>query len=239
MAVGASRVCSIKGAGLKISLKEVLDFMVQYYPIFLRIEQRLCVVIGGGKVAERKIFSLLEAKAKIKVIAPEVTQNIQKLADQGKIELIKRPYQNGDLDGAWLVIAATNREDVQKEVFLEAEKRQIFCNVVDCPDKCSFIVPSVIKRGRLNIAISTSGASPALAKRIRENLEEIFGKEYEEFLELMAQWRKIILERDLPEEERRNIFEQLALSPIPLWLKRNERQHLKVIAKIYNLPFDD
>ncbi len=189
-------------------------------------------------MAERKIFSLLKAKARVRVIALEVTENIQKLADQGKIELLKRPYQSGDLDGAWLVIAATDRQDVQEKVLEEAEERRIFCNVVDQPEQCSFIVPSVIRRGRLNIAISTSGASPALARRIREKLEEFFGPEYEEFLELMAQWRKIILERNLSEEERRKIFEHLALAPIPLWLKRGEKAHLQAVVKAYQLKLD-
>jgi precorrin-2 dehydrogenase/sirohydrochlorin ferrochelatase len=190
----------------------------------------------GGKVAERKVKGLLEAGAKVKVIAPEVTPNLEKLASQGRIELLKRPFQRGDLEGAWLVFAATNDSATQEAVFAEAEERHIFCNVVDKPELCSFIVPSVVKRGRLQLAISTSGASPAVARRLREHLEELFGPEYEEFLELMARWREIILSRDLREEERREIFEHLALAPIPQWLKRGERTHLRAIARAYDLP---
>ncbi len=212
--------------------------MSLYYPIFLKVEQKLCVVVGGGPVAERKITSLLEAGARIKVIAPEVTERIKTLAREGKIIWEERPYRSGDLKDAFLVIAATNDPQVQEEVFAEAEERKIFCNVVDKPALCSFIVPSVVKRGRLQIAISTSGASPALAKRLREQLEELFGPEYAEYLELMAAWRKEILARELPEAERQKLFEQLVLAPIPLWLKRGERDLVKALAQSLALPFE-
>ncbi len=212
--------------------------MSLYYPIFLKVEQKLCVVIGGGTVAERKITSLLEAGARVKVIAPEVTERIKTLAREGKIIWEERPYRSGDLKDAFLVIAATNNPQVQEEVFAEAEERKIFCNVVDKPALCSFIVPSVVKRGRLQIAISTSGASPALAKRLREQLEELFGPEYAEYLELMAAWRKEILARELPEAERQKLFEQLVLAPIPLWLKRGERDLVKALAQSLALPFE-
>ncbi|HHI98052.1 MAG TPA: bifunctional precorrin-2 dehydrogenase/sirohydrochlorin ferrochelatase [Thermodesulfatator atlanticus] len=212
--------------------------MSLYYPIFLKVEQKLCVVIGGGPVAERKITSLLEAGARVKVIAPEVTERIKILAREGKIIWEERPYRSGDLKDAFLVIAATNNPQVQEEVFAEAEERKIFCNVVDKPALCSFIVPSVVKRGRLQIAISTSGASPALAKRLREQLEELFGPEYAEYLELMAAWRKEILARELSEAERQKLFEQLVLAPIPLWLKRGERDLVKALAQSLALPFE-
>ncbi len=212
--------------------------MSLYYPIFLKVEQKLCVVIGGGPVAERKITSLLEAGARVKVIAPEITERIKTLAREGKIIWEERPYRSGDLKDAFLVIAATNNPQVQEEVFAEAEERKIFCNVVDKPALCSFIVPSVVKRGRLQIAISTSGASPALAKRLREQLEELFGPEYAEYLELMAAWRKEILARELPEAERQKLFEQLVLAPIPLWLKRGERDLVKALAQSLALPFE-
>ncbi len=212
--------------------------MSLYYPIFLKVEQKLCVVIGGGPVAERKITSLLEAGARVKVIAPEVTERIKTLTREGKITWEERPYRSGDLKDAFLVIAATNNPQVQEEVFAEAEERKIFCNVVDKPALCSFIVPSVVKRGRLQIAISTSGASPALAKRLREQLEELFGPEYAEYLELMAAWRKEILARELSEAERQKLFEQLVLAPIPLWLKRGERDLVKALAQSLALPFE-
>ncbi len=187
-------------------------------------------------MAERKIESLLKRAARVKVISPEVTEKISSWAREGLLELVPRPYQRGDLEGAFLVIAATDNPQVQKEVFAEAEERGVFCNVVDKPALCSFIVPSVVERGRLQIAISTSGASPALARRLREQLEGLFGPEYEEYLELMALWREEILSRELDEKERRQIFEQLVLAPVPLWLKRGERKHLEALARSLNLP---
>lgn len=197
------------------------------------------MVVGGGKVACRKIKSLLEAGARVRVIAPHVIDEIAKMAEEGRVELLKRPYQKGDLKGAVLVYAATDDPKVQEEVFSEAEELGIFCNVVDKPRLCSFIVPSLVKRGRLQLAISTSGASPALARRLREQLEQEFGPEYEEYLELMAKWREEILARDLSEEERRRIFEHLVLAPVPLWLKRGERHHVKSLAETFDLPFEE
>ncbi len=197
------------------------------------------MVVGGGKVACRKIKSLLEAGARVRVIAPHVIDEIAKMAEEGRVELLKRPYKKGDLKGAVLVYAATDDPKVQEEVFSEAEELGIFCNVVDKPRLCSFIVPSLVKRGRLQLAISTSGASPALARRLREQLEQEFGPEYEEYLELMAKWREEILARDLSEEERRRIFEHLVLAPVPLWLKRGERHHVKSLAETFDLPFEE
>lgn len=196
-------------------------------------------MIGGGRVAERKVAGLLEAGARVKVIAPEVTEELSRLAEEGRIELELRPYRRGDLRGAFLVIAATDDPQVQEEVFAEAEEERIFCNVVDRPALCSFIVPSVVKRGRLQLAISTSGASPALARRLREQLEEQFGPEYEEYLELMARWRQEILARGLSEEEKRQIFNQLVLAPIPLWLKRGERAYLEALACSLGLSLEE
>jgi len=207
-----------------------------YYPVFLNLEGRLCVVVGGGGVAERKVEALLTAGARVKVIAPEATPRIEEWAQEGLVELERRPYREGDLSGAWLVVAATDDPEVQKAVFEEAEKNRLFCNVVDKPERCSFIVPSVVRRGRLQLAISTSGASPAVARRIRERLEEEFGPEWEAYLELMARWRKEILSRDLPEERRREILTRLAMAPIPEWIRNHYWHYLKTLAEKEGLP---
>ncbi len=169
-------------------------------------------------MAARKVAALLEAGAKVQVVAPEAVEEIQQAAREGLLELELRPYRTGDLKGAWLVIAATDDPAIQEAVFSEAESLGIPCNVVDKPEYCSFIVPSVVKRGDLTLAISTAGASPALARRLREELEEMFGPEWGRFLELMRRWRKEILSRGLPPEERERIFKKLAYSPIPRWL---------------------
>jgi precorrin-2 dehydrogenase/sirohydrochlorin ferrochelatase len=208
-----------------------------YYPAFLELTGRLCVVIGGGRVAERKIKTLLECGAKVKVISPEVTSGIERLYQEGKLTLEKRPYQEGDLEGAWLVIAATSDPEVQKQVFEEAESRRIFCNVVDVPERCSFIVPSVIRRGELCLAISTSGASPALARRIRERLEKEFDSSWEQHLRLMRHIRKEVLSSGLSPQEREVKLKRLAMVPFYSYLRRKEYALIRSILKSEGLTF--
>lgn len=210
---------------------------MSFFPVFLNLKNRLCIVIGGGKVAERKVENLLKVKAKIKVISPELTFKLKKLAEEGKIEWEKKRYQKGDLNSAWLVIAATNDPEVQKEIYKEAEERHIFCNVVDVPEFCSFIVPSIIKRGFLTIAISTSGVSPAVARRLRETLEELIGEEYELYLELMKNLREQILNLNLSSEEKEKKLQKLALAPIPHYIKYKDFELLKVLIEKEGLIF--
>jgi len=209
----------------------------EFFPVFLNLKDRLCIVIGGGKVAERKVENLLKVKVKIKVISPELTFKLKKLVEEGKIEWEKRKYQKGDLNSAWLVIAATNDPEVQKEIYKEAEERHIFCNVVDVPELCSFIVPSIIKRGPLIIAISTSGVSPAVARRLRETLEELIGEEYEFYLELMKNLREQILNSNLSPEEKEKKLQKLALAPIPYYIKYKDFELLKVLIEKEGLIF--
>ena len=163
--------------------------MSRLYPVFANIAGRKVVVVGGGQVAQRKVLGLLKCRAHVVVISPELTGEMAQLRDRGLIEVLNRPYQKGDLEGAWLVIAATGDEQVNQQVFDEANEKGIFCNVVDVPNLCSFQVPSVVRRGDLQIAISTSGASPALAKHIRKQLQEEFGKHYEPFLTALSELR--------------------------------------------------
>ena len=202
-----------------------------YYPAFLELTGRLCVVIGGGRVAERKIKTLLECGAKVKVISPEVTSGIERLYQEGKLTLEKRPYQEGDLEGAWLVIAATSDPEVQQRVFEEAESLKIFCNVVDVPERCSFIVPSVVRRGDLCLAISTSGSSPALARRIRERLEKEFDSSWELHLRLLKHIRQEVLASGLSPEEREKKLQRLAMVPFYAYFKRKEYGLIRSILK--------
>jgi precorrin-2 dehydrogenase/sirohydrochlorin ferrochelatase len=205
--------------------------LTEYYPIFLKLKDKLCLVIGGGRVAERKVLSLLKCGAKVKVISPELTPKLKDLFEKGEIIWEKRPYKKGDLERAFLVIAATNDPVVQEEVFKEAEEKNIPCNVVDKPEYCSFIVPSTIERGELVIAISTSGASPALARRLREFLETTFGKEYEIYLSLMRRIREKILKMELSSEEKEEKLQRLALSPLPIYLKYGNFELIKTILE--------
>jgi len=209
----------------------------EYFAAFLNVENKLCIVIGGGKVAERKVESLLKAKAKVKVISPELTAKLKILAEEGKICWEKRGYQRGDLEGAWLVIAATNDPEVQKEVYKEAEEKRIFCNVVDVPELCSFIVPSVVRRGKVNIAISTFGASPAVARRLRETLQQLIGKEYELYIELMEYLRKEILSMDLSPQEKEKKLHKLAMAPIPQYIKYGDIELLRTLIEREGLTF--
>lgn len=145
--------------------------MAPYYPAFLDVKDRLCVIIGGGQIAEGKIASLLECGAKIKMISPEVTSEVQGMADAGILRLEKREYQVGDMEGAFLAIAATDDTDVNRQITQEAETRNVLLNVVDITHLCTFIAPSVVRKGDVTVAISTAGLSPALARKLREELQ--------------------------------------------------------------------
>ena len=209
----------------------------EYFPIFLNLKDKLCLVIGGGKVAERKVENLLKTGAKVKIISPEVTSSLKRLVEEGKIEWERRVYKRGDLNSAWLVIAATNDPKAQKEIYKEAEEKHIFCNVVDVPELCSFIVPSTIKRGLLTIAISTSGVSPAVARRLRETLEELIGEEYDFYLKLMKNLREQILSLNLSSEEKEKKLQKLALAPIPRYIKYKDFELLKILIEKEGLTF--
>ena len=145
--------------------------MAPYYPAFLDVKDRLCLIIGGGQIAEGRIASLLECGAQIKMISPEVTAEVQGMADAGILRLEKREYQDGDLEGAFIAIASTDDRTVNRQIAQEAEKRNVLLNVVDVTHLCTFIAPSVVKKGDVTVAISTSGLSPALARKLREELE--------------------------------------------------------------------
>lgn len=188
---------------------------MRYYPIYLDIKGKKCAVIGGGDVAARKVASLLNAGAKVRVISPDVISKLDKMARSGKIDLIKRPYRKGDLKGALLVYATTDDKVVNTRISEEAEKKGILLNVADAPDNCNFIVPSVVERGALSIAISTGGASPAFAKRLRMEMEERYGEEYAVFLDIMAAIRRKLLTKGSEGDKNRKLFNKLASSDIP------------------------
>jgi len=158
-----------------------------YYPAFINLQGKQCVVVGGGKVAERKALALLRSGAKVKVISPDLTDALENQKKKGNITHIKRRYRKGDLNGAFLTIASTSDEKTNK---LVSETAPCLINVVDKPEMANFIVPSVINRGLLTIAISTAGASPAMAKAIRKELELIYNKDFGHFLSFLKQLRK-------------------------------------------------
>ena len=149
-----------------------------YYPVFLNLDGRKCVVIGGGNVALRKVESLLENNAEVSVISPELCPGLAQMAAAGKINVQQRKYQRGDLDGAFVVIAATNDNITNGQIAAEAREQSILLNVVDDIEKSNFIAPATVRLGEVTIGVSTSGRSPALARKIRTMLEQDFGEEY-------------------------------------------------------------
>ncbi|CAG1769263.1 partial precorrin-2 dehydrogenase / sirohydrochlorin ferrochelatase, partial [uncultured bacterium] len=177
------------------------------YPIFLNIQDKKCVVVGGGNVAWRKVCSLKEAGAKVVVVSPDFCPELEKEAG---IERIQQKYDAGHLKGASLVVASTDDGEVNKKVYYDAIESGILVNVVDKPEFCSFIVPASVMRGDLCISISTGGASPALARNIREYLERQFGEEYDEFTKLLSEMRRKMLSEIKDELVRRDILQRIA-----------------------------
>ncbi|MDD5093044.1 MAG: bifunctional precorrin-2 dehydrogenase/sirohydrochlorin ferrochelatase [Dehalococcoidia bacterium] len=174
-----------------------------YYPVFLNISDKRCIVIGGGLVGLRKVNMLLEYGAKVDVISPEICSQIEEMAAKGEVKLARREYESVDLEGAWVVIAATNNSRTNERVAKEAHRRGILINVVDVPRISDFIVPSYLRRGDLTVAVSTNGKSPALARKIRTELEERFSDEYAQLVSLVDEVRsdlkarKIVIREDV------------------------------------------
>ena len=161
-----------------------------YYPVFLNLKGRLCLVIGGGEVAERKVKGLLECEARVRIISPEVTPWLRDVAGQGEVDWLPREYREGDLKGAFLAIASTDRQAVNEAVAAEAAREKVVLNVVDNTPLCTFIAPSVVTRGDVTVAISTGGASPALARKLRESLESGGALDYAELAGILASARR-------------------------------------------------
>lgn len=204
---------------------------MRYYPIFLDVTDKPCIVVGGGSVAERKVSSLLNAGAKVLVISPKLTPALKRLANKKHISHRPHPYKTGDLKGAFLAYSATNDPLVNKAVFKEAKKHGIPLNVVDVPDLCNFIVPSVVERGDLLIAISTSGKSPAMAKKIRGKLEKEFGREYAVFLDIMGKVREKVLTESKESDKNKEMFEKLVNSPMLEWIRKGKKQEINKFLK--------
>lgn len=167
------------------------------------MERRHAIVVGGGNVAARKVEELLEAGAQVTVIGPALSPELKALAGARRIAVIGRPYREGDLSGAFLVIAATDDSEVNQKVWREAEQCGYLVNVVDDPARCNFITPAIVRRGDVMITVSTGGASPALARRLRERLETLIGPEYEDLATLLAELRPELQSRYEAEKDRR------------------------------------
>jgi precorrin-2 dehydrogenase/sirohydrochlorin ferrochelatase len=184
------------------------------FPIFVKLEGRLIVVIGGGAIAEAKIPGVLSAGGRIRLVAPSITPQIAEWVRFGKIDWLPKEFVAADLDGAFLVIAATSAPGVNEAVFREAEKRGILCNAVDDIEHCHFYYGAVVQRGDLQIAISTNGKSPALAQRLRQEFESQFGSEYEVWLQWLGAAREALRANGPNTESTKKLLHELASRPM-------------------------
>ena len=184
--------------------------MKNLFPAFLKLDGRRVLVVGAGKVGEQKIEGLLSTGALITVVALEASERVRKWAQSGALAFYQRPFQAADLDGAFLAIVATSSPVLNELVYTEAQQRHVLCNVVDVPELCDFFYPAVVRRGDLQIAISTSGQSPSLAQRIRKQLEQQFGANYAQWIEELGRTRKLILASNLPHETKHDLLHSLA-----------------------------
>jgi precorrin-2 dehydrogenase/sirohydrochlorin ferrochelatase len=180
------------------------------FPMFVKLAARPCVVVGAGAIAESKIESLLQAEARVTVIAPEALPRVQAWAESGEITWEEREYRGGDLAGAFLVVAATATVEVNRAVFAEASERGVLCNVVDDPPFCDFYFPSVVRRGELQIAISTAGESPALAQRLRKEISAQLPLDTGEWMQELGRLRREVTAAEPIGEPRKLLLHELA-----------------------------
>ena len=180
------------------------------FPMFLKLEGRNCLVLGAGGVGEQKIRSLLDCGAHLRVVAPFASALVREWADRGALTWVRREFEFADLDGVFLVVAATSDVDLNHAIYRECHAREILCNVVDDPPHCDFYYPAVVRRGQLQIAISTAGLSPALAQRIRKQLEGEFPPAYESWLEELGSRREAMFRAGGDSEVRRKLLHDIA-----------------------------
>ncbi|CAK8715645.1 precorrin-2 dehydrogenase [Candidatus Electronema halotolerans] len=203
------------------------------YPVTLNISGQLCVVVGGGRVAERKIRALLKAGAQVRAVSPQLTEPLHELAAAGRIDWLGRCFQADDLAGAMLVFAATDNRQVNELVAQTAVAAGQLVNVADAPDQCGFQVPAVLRQGDLTIAVSTNGRSPALSARIRKRLEADYGPEYAVLLDLLGRIRAQELAGQRDEVARKNLFANILHADILDWIRNGQwerlRSHLRAV----------
>lgn len=196
------------------------------HPIFLKIRGRPCVVIGAGRMATPRILDLARAGARVTVIAPELGATAARTVAEHGFRHLPRPYARGDLRGHLVAYAATGRDDVHRAIREEADTRGILLNVVDVPELCDFITPSIVRRGRLTLAISTGGASPAMAQRLRRELESQIGSEYDQALAILAALRPALKARGLGLEERSRALARLVNSAFLQYVRDGKRAEI-------------
>ena len=207
---GRARLSCTASAARSHFRLEVSRTTNRLYPMFLDLQGRRCLVVGGGRVAERKAAGLLEAGARVRVVAPEIGPDLTRRAEAGELAAETRPFAEADLDGAFLVIAATDDEAVNGAVWRMARERGVLCNVVDQPGRCDFHAPAVLRRRRLQVAFSTNGQAPAVGAALRDAVDAAFGETFERAVEAGAALRERIRRRH-PDDARRRMALQARL----------------------------
>jgi precorrin-2 dehydrogenase/sirohydrochlorin ferrochelatase len=202
------------------------------YPVNLDIRNRKCLVVGGGAVATRKVKTLSDFDAVVTVVSPQFSEELMRMANN-EIVLKKRPYRTSDLEGKFLVIGATDDKAINRQVNADAEKQNMLCNIADQPHLCNFILPAIVNRGDLLIAISTSGQSPAFAKKLRKELESQFGEEYGLLLNLMGAIRTKLLSAAHEPEAHKPLFEKLLDAGLLAMIK--EKRYDDIDALLYEV----
>jgi precorrin-2 dehydrogenase/sirohydrochlorin ferrochelatase len=202
---------------------------MKYYPVHLDINNRKVLVVGGGSVGTRKVKTLLDCGARVTVVSPEVSRQLRELAASGDIKLAERSYQSEDLNGVFVVIGATDDETLNQQISSDADRLNTLCNIADRPEVCNFILPSIVQRNDLVITISTSGQSPALAKKLRKALENQFGEEYGTLLQLMGAIRKKLLQQAHKPEAHKPLFEQLINSDLIVIIQAGKTEEIDML----------
>jgi precorrin-2 dehydrogenase / sirohydrochlorin ferrochelatase len=180
------------------------------FPMFLKLDGKRCLVVGAGKVGEPKISGLVDTGALVHVVAIDASAAVREWDETGKIDLELRAFEPDDLDGKVLAVIATPSNSLNQRIYREAKQRGVLCNVVDVPEYCDFFYPAVVRRGDLQIAISTGGQSPSLAQKLRQQLERQFGPEYSGWVEQLGETRRLILASDLDKERKLELLHSLA-----------------------------
>lgn len=212
--------------------------MNTYYPVYIELRDQPCVVIGGGKIAEGKVEGLLASRAQVTVIAPELTSQLQEWVEQNQVTYLARKYQLGDLTGAFMVICATDQAEINHQVWQEASANHQLVNVVDDTPRCNFIAPSILRKGDLTIAISTSGRAPALAVRLKERLQGELGPQYERFLELAGELREPLAQHVPDFETRKALWYRIVDSEVLNFLADGDTDSARdIISQIVGFEF--
>jgi len=206
---------------------------MKLYPVYFNIENRDILVIGGGKVALRKVNKLLEAGARVKIVASRIDPGFFALTENKNVTIKLRKFEEQDLDSKLFVFAATDDELLNSEISELAKSRNIFCNIADSADKSDFIIPSCIQRGDLVLSVSTSGKSPALSRKLRKDLQKEFGDEYSVFLYFLGKLRQIVVSRSKGDPENKNIFRDIVFGELLKFIKEKNIQGIEdEISKI-------